>query len=315
MDIFLKIAAIMLPILFGYFLKKLKVFSENEIPTLRKFVVRATVPFIIFKNLSSASFETLHQIISASSSFFLVTLIFSITAFWLSKKLSNNLMEQNAYIFSVFAGNYGFLGWGVMAYFYGDAGFTRAVFFSLFFWPVFLLYGFFMVYLQNKTKIESKKYLYGLFMKNASMPLLAASLGIFFDIFHLAFPPLLQDFISKFANITIPLILFTIGLSFKFRIDLSKIRLVIIASFHRIVLGFLFGLFASFIINKFFFTDLITQKVILLEATMPTAAMVPFFTEYTKIDKQLQAAIITFSTTFSLVTIPFWYFIVEHYLF
>ena len=53
------------------------------------------------------------------------------------------------------------------------------------------------------------------------------------------------------------------------------------------------------------------QKVILIESIMPTAAISPFFTEYMKSDKEIVSGILTYSTLISLITIPFWFIVVE----
>ncbi|TYB30821.1 MAG: AEC family transporter [Candidatus Mcinerneyibacterium aminivorans] len=314
MKIFLTILAIMLPIFYGYFFKKINVFSQSEIDTLRKFVVRVTVPFIIVRNLYSANMETLNQIFPSITSFITVTIIFSFTGLFLSKYFTKTDKERNSYIFSVFVGNYGFLGWGVMAYFYGDAGFTRAVFFSLLFWPVFLSSGFLLAYLRNKgeSKYNKSSSFKKLLLKNASVPITAALFAISLNLGEIEIPKLLWNFIDKFASITIPMILFTIGLNFKFRMKMNKFKIILAGTFHRLIFGFAIGIATLFLVKSFFSIDPINQKVILIEAAMPTAAMTPFFAEYVNMDKKLQSGIITFSTIFSLITIPLWYYLVEN---
>ena len=137
--------------------KLINIFSDSEIDTLRKFVVRVTVPFIIIRNLYTANMETLNQIFPSVTSFITVTIFASFTGLVLSKFFTDNDKERNSYIFSVFVGNYGFLGWGVMSYFYGDPGFTRAVFFSLLFWPVFLSFGFLLAYMRKSCEPKKNK--------------------------------------------------------------------------------------------------------------------------------------------------------------
>ncbi len=317
MKIFLTILAIMLPIFFGYFFKIINIFSDSEIDTLRKFVVRVTVPFIIIRNLYTANMETLNQIFPSVTSFITVTIFASITGLFLSKLFTNTDRERNSYIFSVFVGNYGFLGWGVMSYFYGDAGFTRAVFFSLLFWPVFLSFGFLLAYLRKSGEMKDNKStnFKKLLLKNASVPISAAAVAISLNLGGVEIPELLWNFIDKFASITIPMILFTIGLNFKFRMKLNKLKIILAGSFHRLIFGFVIGVVTLFLVNSIFSIDMINQKVILIEAAMPTAAMTPFFSEYVKMDKKLQSGIITFSTIFSLITIPLWYYLVENVIF
>lgn len=315
MKILLTILAIMLPIFLGYFFKKLKVFSKNEITTLRKFVVKVTVPFIIFRNLFQANMETLSQIFPSIFSFIILTVFASITGFYLSKILIKKEKERNSFLFSVFVGNYGYLGWGVMSYFYGNSGFTRAVFFSLLFWPIFLSAGFLLAFIVNRNNVKKDHSFKDILIKNASIPISVAVFSIGLNLLNIGIPDLLWNFIDKFASITIPMILFTIGLNFNFRMKLSKLKIVIEGSITRLFFGFVLGIIVLFITKTIFTVDIINQKVILLEAAMPTAAMTPFFSEYVKMDKKLQSGIITFSTVFSLITIPLWYYVVENLIF
>lgn len=314
MDILLKIIAIMLPIFLGYFFKLINLFNKKEINTLRKFVVKVTVPFIILRNLYEANMETLNQIFPSITAFVIITILSSTAGYFISRTFIKKLKEQNSYLFSTFVGNYGFLGWGVMAYFYGNAGFTRAVFFSFLFWPVFLTSCFTLAFLAT-SKEEYKKQNHNfktLLFKNASIPISMALISIVLNVTGFKFPTIIYNFIDKFASITIPMILFTIGLNFNFKMKLSKFKIILAGSFHRLILAFSFGIISLLIVNSFFTLDIITKKVILIESAMPTAAMTPFFSEYVKMDKKLQAGIITFSTILSLLTIPFWFYIVEN---
>lgn len=311
MKIILMVITTFLPIFLGYFFKLIKLFSDDEVATLRKFVIKVSVPFIIIKNLYKSNMESLIQIFPAMFAFIFISILFTITAYLFSFFVSKKKREQNAYAFSVFVGNYGYLGWGVLYYFYGDNGFTRAVFFTVLFWPVFLTLGFWLLYLRKKGEASENIAFKKLIFKNASIPIGSSVFAIFLNLLHIPIPNVLWHFIEQFAAFTIPMILFTIGLNFKIKMHISKIKVIFLASFHRLILGFLFG-YLTFLITKLFFnTDLIMEKVILLESIMPTAAMAPFFSDYIETDKELLSGVVTFSTLFSLLTIPFWYYVIE----
>ncbi len=312
MKIFLMVVSITMPIFLGYFFKFINLFNEDEILTLRKFVIKVTVPFIIFKNLYSIDISTLNQIYPATFALFLLSLIFTISSVFLGKIFVDNLQDRNAYIFSCFSGNYGYLGWGVMAYFFGNEGFVRSVFFTTFFWPALLLSGFGIMYFSNQQDFN-KKDLLKLLLKHSSIPLITTFIAIFMNITNIEVPKVLLEFISKFASITIPMILFTIGLNFHFKMNINNFMLVLNASFHRLILGFFFGLITLYITKLFFEVDRISTLVILVEATMPTAVMTSLFSEYVDLNKKLQSKIITFSTLLSLVTIPLWYLVLKYF--
>lgn len=304
------IISVLLPIFFGYFLKIIKVISSDDAVTLRKFVVKASVPFIIFKNLYTADVSVFSQILPNFLGFVIISIIFSIFSKYFSNFISDNIKESRAFSIATQFGNYGYLGWGIMFYFYGDGGFTRAVFFSMFFWPIFLVLGFLMIFLETKNKF-SKKEFYSALLKNATIPVFSAIFGLAFNILKIKFHPVIKDFIFTFGSFTIPMILFTIGLDFSFKLDKRRFKLSFLSSFIRLVFGILFGIFAVFIISRIFNIDELTFKVILLETVMPTATMTAFFSDFIDMDKELLASTLTLSTLLSLITLPMWYYLIE----
>ncbi len=312
MKIIIIVISLLLPIFFGYFFKLIKLFNKDEIATLRKFVVKVTVPFIIFRNLYKADMESLGQIYPAMLSFIILSLLYMITAYLVSNIISKDRKKQNSYAFATFVGNYGYLGWGVLYYFYGNSGFTRSVFFTILFWPVFLSTGFFLVYLKNKkhARVNKNNFL-PVLTQHATIPILTAIVAIAMNITHVNIPNILSNFIDDFANITIPMILFTIGLNFSFKMKRSQFKVIFSSSLHRLIFGFLLGIITVFVTTLIFKTDKIMTKVILIESIMPTAAMAPLFEEYIEMDSELMSGIITFSTVLSLVTIPIWYYLVQ----
>ncbi|HOB71841.1 MAG TPA: AEC family transporter, partial [bacterium] len=157
------------PIFLGWFFKQTKIFREGDISVLRKFVVKVTVPFIIFRNLYHADINEMGQLIPAAAAFFTVSILFTAAVLLIRKFTSSQKEISNSFCIGSFMGNYGYLGWGVLFYFYGESGFTRAVFFTVFFWPVFLLLGFVMVVILSARKLdkESKTAVFSALRSNA----------------------------------------------------------------------------------------------------------------------------------------------------
>lgn len=310
MKILTLIVSILIPIVLGFFFKIIKLFNQQENATLRKFVVKVSVPFIIFRNLYNADYNVLNQIVPLILALFLLTFLFLITSLLLSKLVKKSHEEENSLILASTFGNYGYLGWGIMFYFYGNPGLTRSVFFTMFFWPVFLTFGFLFIYFSEKSNFSKEIFIKTL-LKNASVPIISAFLGLIFKLYNIPIPELINNTINTFANFTIPLILFTIGLSLNFKLNLKKIKLISLSSSIRLIFGFFLGLITIFILSLFTKLDLLSKKIILMEAIMPTATMTPFFIDYLNSDEELISAIITFSTIFSLISIPIWYFFVE----
>jgi len=144
LDILNTMLAILLPIALGYLLKLGRLFKEGEIAALRKFVMRVALPFLIFQNLYRADVASLQQALPIVAAFMLITILYTLAAGLVAPWMGGDEKQRLTFAFAVFAGNYAFLGWGVIVSFFGEQALTRAVFFSMFFWPVFLTCGFFL---------------------------------------------------------------------------------------------------------------------------------------------------------------------------
>lgn len=302
------------PIGLGYLFRRINLFDEKEIGALRKLVIRVSAPFLIFRSLYEANMESLGQFFPASLGFVCITFLFMITGYLISGKISRNRKKQSAYVFSVLAGNYAYLGWGVMYSFLGEEAFMRAVFFTLLFWPVFLLSGFWLTHkILRKHSVQKPPFI-SLLVKNATVPLSTALCAILLNITKVKIYAPLGKFVNDFSSITIPLILFTIGLNLSLKIKKSQFSIILAATVHRLIFGMILGFLSVTAIKVFFAPDQLTIKVVLLESIMPSAVMSMFFTEYVDLDKKLMTAIIAFSTLLSLVTVPLWFMAIESIL-
>ena len=309
------IFAINFPIFLGYFFYLIGLFSEDDIPVLRRFVIKVTVPFIIFVNLVKADVELIHQIIPSVTAFIIMTILFTIVSILLAPFVSRNEKDGNGFCIGTFVGNYGYLGWGVMFYFYGDAGFSRSVFFSMLFWPAFLLSGFIMTSIRSKSDSSFPwKKLGKLMVENGLVPIVVLTIALIMSASHIQLPEFIMKSMSSIAALTVPIILFTVGLSFRLQVEKSKIKVIAYGVITRTVLSIIPGIIAMVVASALFPSmDTLTKKTVLLISTMPSAAISPFFTEYLTSNKQISSGILTFSTMFSLLTIPFWYWMIETY--
>lgn len=301
------------PIFLGWFFKQTRIFKEEDISVIRKFVIKVTVPFIIFRNLYQTRIEEVNQLLPAMTAFFIISILFAATVFLTRRWVSKDQKTSNSYCIASFMGNYGYLGWGVLFYFYGDNGFTRGVFFTVLFWPVFLLIGFFLSVLLSEKGLnrDSSKLIISALVENALIPIAVVIVALFMNYMGVKLPLWLSKSVDSFASITIPAILFSVGLSFSVFIKKIHIRTICSGAVLRLFAGIVFGILAVFLVSLFFDTDTTTKKVILLESVMPSAAISPFFTDFISSEKEVVSGIITFSTLISLITLPMWFAIIE----
>ncbi len=313
-ELFYSLFPIIAPIALGYLCRKLSLFTSEHAALFRTLVVRVTVPFLIFKNLSKADLAAVSQALPVTAAFLTVSLLYAASGFGLARKLFSHRRLCSSYVFGTFVGNYAFLGWGVLLIFWGEAALTRAVFFSMFFWPGFIVIGFFLVRLTNSGERSGqggKAPVTRLLLQNASIPIGTVVLSLFCNFYRIVPPKPVWTVIDQFAGITVPLILFAVGLSLKIRMPASDMKVVLLASAHRLILGGLIGWLAAELVGLLFPLDPLSVKVVVLQAVMPTATMSPFFAAYSRMDDRLLGSIIAVSTLISLFTLPLWRIVLD----
>ena len=304
--------AILLPIALGYLLRLGRIFQESEVAALRKFVVRVALPFLIFQNLYQADVESLRQALPIVLAFILLTALYTAAAWLVAPRVAGSETQRLTFAFSVFAGNYAFLGWGVIVAFFGPRALTRAVFFSMFFWPVFLTCGFLLRrrFFRDGTGTKGAAFLKVL-VRHAGVPIGTAASALALNIARVRLPGVVNSFVGQFAALAIPMILFAIGQNLRLLMPAARLRLVLTASFFRLVGGFALGLAVVAVLSPLFALDALSRRVILLQAVMPTATMATFFGEYMRIDEELLSGIIAVSTLLSFVTLPLWVMVIH----
>ena len=312
------VLSINFPIFLGWIFKQFKLFPDNESGVLKKFVIKVTVPFLIFRNLYKADTKEFSQMLPMILSLCLILVFSAILVVSLRGFSSSDKKVSNSFCVGSFVGNYSYLGWGVLSYFYGENGFTRGVFFSMFFWPAVLSTGFSMAWFLSRASSgkSSKDKMVRALVSNAVPPVVSAALAMSMNFYGIKIPAWFEQSISSIANITIPAILFTVGLSLSVMLKKETFRPVILGTLFRTVFGMAVGIVVLFIVSFCFKNvDITTKKVILMESVMPSAATSPFFADFVDSDKEIVSGIVTFSTLFALLSLPFWYFMIEKWSF
>jgi len=165
-------------------------------------VIRVSVPALVFINMYNTDFKTLKQLIPVASAYVILTVILMLLSFMVLVKVKDKRLKT-AYIISIVWGNYGWMGWAVLNGVFGQAGFSRGVFFTALWWPILYL-GSFLV--SKLTKIDStldvKNYII-----NMTVPTVALILGVIFNLLNIPLYEPLTYSLSKFGDMTVTYIL------------------------------------------------------------------------------------------------------------
>jgi hypothetical protein len=298
MSTVVKTLEVLLPILLGLSFRLVGVFGDEEGDVIRSYVVRVCVPLLVFFSMYDSSPETVSALPVMMGAFVLV----SVALFFVGWACSQSVSEpagRTALHACVMLGNYGWLGFGVCQVLLGDPGFRRAVFFIVLWWPVFYGLGIpiGLIHLRgDRGKVPVKRAL------KVALPTIGMLVaGLAFNYGSVQLPGLVEDTLRPFARMTVPLILFSVGLI----LDVTKIHRrvmpALLVSGMALVVAPLIGWSVAALVAR---PDATSYQAIILESAMPVATMTPVLAESYEMDLDLVTTCIIVSTLLSMLSIP-----------
>jgi predicted permease len=297
METQIKILQILIPIFLGIAFRYSGIFDDREGKILRHVVVRLCVPILVFFAMYEAGSNAINSIPVTIAAFLIVTIALFCVGFVISAMVKSGPRKSAVHAAITF-GNYAWMGYGVCHVLLGEEGLRRAVFFSLLWWPAFYALGLPIGMIHNRkenTGIPVKKALLV-----AAPILIAMATGLILNVLNVEIPPLLQDTLKPFGDMTVPLILFSVGLTLNFESMLHSLKPALIVSLVTLILAPVIGLLAA----RLLATDGVTYKAIILESAMPVATLTPVLAEHYDIDLDIVNTSIVLSTTLSMLTLP-----------
>ncbi len=292
-----KILEILIPILIGLGFRLTKVFGDEEGDVLRRFVVRFTLPVMVFFSMYDAGGEDLSALPSMLAALILLTGAMFLVAFLATRFVNGPGSKSAVHACGTFS-NYGWIGFGVCQVLLGDAGLRRAVFFLLLWWPVF--YGFGLLIGLIHTRGQKGGVPVGKAVKLTAPIVGMTLLGLSFSLTHWGLPRLLETALRPFGQMTVPLILFGIGAMLDFSGIHKALRPALLVSGVTLVLAPVVGWGIAALLPL----DEVSYAVVILQAAMPVATSTPLLRENFELDMDLTNTSIILSTVLSMVTLP-----------
>ena len=292
-----KVIAVLLPILLGQVCRLTKLFGDEEGKLLSRFVIRLTVPILVFFSMYDADKGDFAAAPILVAALVLVTAIRFAAGYGASRFFAGAPRRAGMHACVTFA-NYGWLGYGVTQALLGDDGLRRAMFFLMLWWPVF--FGFGAVVGLVQAGEGKSKFSLGSVLKIA-LPVAAALVGgLTLGAFDCPIPGVLQDCLRPFARMTIPLILFSVGLTLDLRGLRGAMKPALAIAGFSLVVGPLVGWLVASMLTR----DPLSYKVIILESAMPVAAMTPVLGDYFEMDLEVVNSAVVVSTVLAMATLP-----------
>lgn len=310
---------IVLLILLGYFLKRIKLFNDNFISTANKFVFNVALPVLLFFNVYNI--EDLGEI-EWSTVIFAVTvilLLFAAGLIYCMCFVKDN--KQKGVVWqSFFRSNFAIIGLPLSEALGGTRGIATASILSAFSIPMFnaLAVVALSVFTDGKNKISVKDIL----LKVVKNPLIrGVFLGFVVLIVRQFIPtdsagelvfsikndiPFIYDFIDMLSSIASPLALVVLGGQFRFDAVKKLRKQIIPATIARIIFAPVLGIILAQILSEytsyFNFTAAHYASFIALFGS-PVAVSSAIMADQMDNDGQLANQILVWTSVFSVITI------------
>lgn len=283
----------------GILLKKVKIITEEVNKGLSNILLNVTLPCLI---LNSFNMKFSPEMMKNAAIILLLAIAIHIFFIFFSRislfKLDKT--KLNTYKFATVFSNCGFMGYPLAESLYGEVG----VFYTAIFNVVFnlFIYSYGVLLFTGKGNIKQS-------LKNLATPAtFCIPIGLILFIFSIKLPMPLSSTIDTIGSMTTPISMFVIGAMLA-DIDIKKVLSKYDIYYINIVKLIFYPLIIMFILNLIGVDRTILEICVLLVA-MPSPALLGVFSEkYNSPDKESASACVFSTTVFSIITIPFVFFI------
>lgn len=290
-------------IIFGYFLKEIKLFDNYTLKKMNNVVFRSFLPILLFYNIYNTDLKSglrpgliIFAVLSIISIFLVLCLIIP--------RIEKDNKRKGVLIQAIFRSNFVLFGLPITISLLGEenSGVPSLIIAGII--PTFNFLSVISLEMYRDSKVNIKNIIKGI----ATNPLIIASLcGIFMLLTEIKFPKFLDKTLLDLSKVATPLALVILGGSFEFTATRGCLKQVLIA-----VLGRLVIVPSIFIPISIFagFRD-IELATLLIMFSAPVAVNSFTMADQMGADSELAGQIVVLSSTFAIFTIFFWIYIVK----
>lgn len=282
-------------IVLGYLAKVLKLLESKDTGLLNKIIVYILLPALIFQAVKTANFSARLAVMPLMA--IIIGLVTLAAAYIVGRVLRLKKTVFGGFLLAAAVGNTGYLGYPLTQQIFGQSELVKAIFYDIFGTVVFIFtVGLFIAesYGSGGAKINKIKEI-------ITFPPLIA-LAASYLLKPVALPAFVTSAVSFLAAATIPLIMISIGLS----LQLGKLKDYLLPLIAVLLLKLIVGPLVAIGLGKTLALDAHTFRVLVLEASMPSAMLTLILGLKYRLNTDYLSAAILITTAVSLVTIPLW---------
>ncbi len=294
MNIIITFLTIIIIILIGYITKRIGIFKIKDVIILNKIVVNLAMPCLIFYSIYTTKLNLLHQLGIISIVGILTSIIIGLISYFIFTLMKINTQKKWALLILIMIGNSGFIGFPLISGIFGNTGLLRAIFFNISD-QIMLIVLYIILVLRFNGKLKD------IVKKIVTFPILwALILSLTLNLLHIQIGSIVLNTITLFKNITIPLILLSLGISIKFKGITKDLNLSILSSIIKLIIYPLTCLLILIILN----IRGLEFKISIIEASMSSLILLLSYSIEFNLDYKLTSNCIIISTLLSFITLP-----------
>lgn len=285
-------------IFIGFFSKRLKIIDEDFARKAIKFLFFLPLPILVFLSFATTKLDlslSIYPVISI-----IIQSILIVISYFIGKLLKFNNKTIGTLIAASGITSTLVFALPFIQVFYGVENLKYLFMYDfgngLMAWTVvYLITG----YLGNKKQIGIKKGIVS-FAKN--LMIFALFFGIIFGFFNVQLPQLFTQFKTTLSGLINPLLFVSIGILLDFKYFFTKGNLSKLFLSAGIVMGI--SILLAYIFTSLFGIAGIGQKVILISAVSPAAALAVAFSVEHDLDQKFASSLVAFTMVLGIILVP-----------
>lgn len=298
---------VFLVIVLGWFLMQKKMFNDNFISIINKYVFTVALPVLLFKDIATTPIRDVFEpkfvifcMIGTTIMFMGVWILASI--FLKDKSMVGAFTQASA------RGSAAVLGIAFVQNIYGDSGMTPLMIVAAV--PLYNIYSVIIltVCADNQTNTNASATIRRAFKNILTNPIiLGIAAGVPFSLLNIELPPLVLKTVTSVSQTATPMALLAVGAGFEGRKAVKKIKPTLAATFIKLVA--LPAIFFPFAIAMGFRESALVAILVMVGS--PTTVTCYIMAKNMGNDDVLSSSIIVMATLLSSISLTFWIFLLK----
>ena len=296
---------IFLVIVIGYVLKQIGMLNDEFVTVANKFNFKVTLPFLVFRDISSANIKEDFDIVFVLFCAIATTICFFVI--WAGAKLFiKDKTITGAFVQASFRSSAAVMGIAFIQNIYGTSGMAPLMIIGSV--PLYNIYSVIVLTLEAENSGQGKEKIKKALIGIVTNPIIIGIvLGLLVSLLGITFPTVVNKTVQNMASMASPLALIAIGAGFEGRKALAKIKPTIAVAVIKLVVQA--GIFIPIAIHLGFRDEKMIAILVMLAA--PTTPSCYIMAKNMNNDGVLTASAVVVTTLFSAVTLTFWIYILK----